>query len=75
MGKVFATWKKRSQHTSQNQNTLQHDPTADMLPYSNRVAGKVSDASTRIGRPGTSSSDKTLYAQKIKTNYDLKWMW
>jgi hypothetical protein len=65
---VFATWKKCSQHGKRcsqhgkrwlqhSQHAWQHhDPTTDMFPDSNRVAWKVSDASTQIGRPGASSS-------------------
>jgi hypothetical protein len=60
-GKVFATWKKFSQHgksCSQHSKhaSQHHDPTADMFHDSNRMARNVSDASARIGRPGASSS-------------------
>jgi hypothetical protein len=59
--KVFATWKEFSQHgkrcSQHSQHASQHhDPTANMFPDSNRVAGNVSDAIARIGRLGASSS-------------------
>jgi hypothetical protein len=76
--KVFATWKKCSQHGKRclylQHASQHHDPTTDMFPDSNRVARKVSDASSRIGRPGASNSVTRLIKGITLPTSKIKWV-